>query len=94
MITRTFFAQRDFGDKQILVDLFLSFQQLSSQNNNETSESESEKAKQGEEDRKGKGREREKRRSILGEREDSDEENGLYMGASRTLSVNSRPRED
>ena len=93
MITRTFFAQRDFGDKQILVDLFLSFQQLSSQNNNKTSE-ESEKEKQGEEDRKGKGRERDKRRSILGEREDSDEENGLYMGTSRTFSVNSRPRED
>jgi len=34
------------------------------------------------EDRKGKGKEREKRRSILGEREDSDEENGLYMGTS------------
>ncbi|GAA5857761.1 hypothetical protein JCM5353_002200 [Sporobolomyces roseus] len=80
VITRTFFAQRDFEDKQILVDLFQSFQQLSQQGNPSSSSSPTRTTTEGLEDRKGKGKEREKRRSILGEREDSDEENGLYMG--------------
>ncbi|GAA5839999.1 hypothetical protein JCM3766R1_000637 [Sporobolomyces carnicolor] len=80
VITRSFFAQRDFQDKSILIDLYQSFQKLATAVATPTPESTVADGTGLQEEGLSSPRKKEKRRSILGEREDSQEEEGIYMG--------------
>ncbi|GAA5897270.1 uncharacterized protein JCM6883_006637 [Sporobolomyces salmoneus] len=79
VITRSFFAQRDFQDKSILIDLYQSFQRMSTDSPKRTAAEVNPEEGEGRENLESP-RKKEKRRSILGEREDSQEEEGIYMG--------------
>ncbi|GAA6016273.1 hypothetical protein JCM11491_006799 [Sporobolomyces phaffii] len=92
VITRSFFAQRDFHDKSVLIDLYQSFQRMSTPDpariSGSTNANPVDAEKGGDDDRQPSAqghdelsdRKKEKRRSIFGEREDSQEEEGIYMG--------------
>ncbi|GAA5859457.1 hypothetical protein JCM1840_004624 [Sporobolomyces johnsonii] len=75
VITRSFFAQRDFADKSILVDLYSSFE-LSKQARRAARAGEREGA-----NGKGKGRAEEESLGREGE-EPGEEDPGMYMGTS------------
>ncbi|GAA6013634.1 hypothetical protein JCM10207_004797 [Rhodosporidiobolus poonsookiae] len=94
VITRSFFAQRDFDDKSILVDLYQSFEPASAATSSSGSGSgsaspEEEKEREREEVRrraeKGKGKERAEEgaeEEEMDEEEGEDTDGGMYMGTS------------
>ncbi|BGP18655.1 hypothetical protein JCM10213_002899 [Rhodosporidiobolus nylandii] len=73
VITRSFFAQRDFDDKSILVDLYQSFEPAAAEAPPPPSGSAAEKGKQKEE---------EEAEDVLDEDEAEEGDGGMYMGTS------------